>query len=102
MSATIAEMLTEIVMVSANCRKSCPVMPLMNADGKKTDVRTSEMPRMGAVSSFIAFSAAANGSSPAFDVVLDALHDDDGVVDDDADGEHQAEERQRVDAEPER
>lgn len=46
MSATIAEILTEIVMVRANCRNSCPVMPLMNAEGKKTDVRTSEIPRM--------------------------------------------------------
>ncbi len=40
-------------------------MPLMNADGKKTAVRTSDMPKIGAVSSFIACSLAANGSKPS-------------------------------------
>ena len=38
---------------------------------------------------------------PVLDVVLDRLDDDDGVVDDDADRQHQAEQRQRVDREPE-
>ena len=36
------------------------------------------------------------------DVVLDGLDDDDGVVHHDADGQHQAEERQVVQAEAER
>ena len=36
------------------------------------------------------------------DVMLDGLDDDDGVVDDQADGEHEAEERERVDREAER
>ena len=37
-----------------------------------------------------------------FDVALDVLHDDDRIVDDDTDGEHQPEQRQRVDREAER
>ena len=39
------------------------------------------------------------GDKPCFDVVLDRLDDDDGVVHDDADGQHQAEQRQVVQAE---
>ena len=36
---------------------------------------------------------------PLLDVMLDRLDDDDGVVDHEADGQHEAEERQRVDGE---
>ena len=39
---------------------------------------------------------------PLRDVPLDVLDDDDGVVDHDADGQHQPEQRQRVDREAER
>ena len=42
------------------------------------------------------------GLHALFDVVLDRLDHDDGVVDHQADGEHQAEERKRVDGEAER
>ncbi len=42
-----------------------------------------------------------NRGHALFDVVLDGFDDDDGVIDDQADGEHQAEERKRVDGEPE-
>ena len=38
---------------------------------------------------------------PVLDVVLDRLDDDDRVVDDEADRQHQAEQRQRVDREAE-
>jgi hypothetical protein len=38
---------------------------------------------------------------PLFDVVLDRFDDDDRVVDDESNREHQPEERQRVDGEPE-
>ena len=41
------------------------------------------------------------GRHPLLDVVLDRLDDDDRVVDDEADGQHEAEERQRVDREAE-
>ena len=41
------------------------------------------------------------GRKPMLDVMLDRFDDDDGVVDDQADGEHEAEERERVDGEAE-
>ena len=42
---------------------------------------------------------AASRRQPVLDVVLDGLDDDDGVIDHDADGQHQAEQRQVVQAE---
>ena len=45
---------------------------------------------------------ASRGIHPLFDVVLHRFHHDDGVIDHQADGQHQAEERERVDGEAER
>ena len=45
--------------------------------------------------------AASRGLRPGGDVALDVLDHDDGVVDDDADGEHEAEQRQVVEREAE-
>ena len=36
-----AEISVETAMVKANCRKNCPVMPRMNAQGTNTALRTS-------------------------------------------------------------
>ena len=55
----------------------------------------------GPDTSSIAFSVASRGGMPFFDVVLHRLDDDDRIVDDEADGEDEAEERQRVDREAE-
>ena len=49
--------------------------------------------------SFIALTVASFGDMPVLDVVHHRLDDDDRVVDDDADREHETEHRQRVDAE---
>ncbi len=38
---------------------------------------------------------------PVLDVMLDRFDDDDGIIDHETDGEHQAEERERVHGEPE-
>ena len=46
--------------------------------------------------------AASRGVMPERDVALDVLDHDDRVVDDDADGQHHAEQRQRVEGEAER
>ena len=46
--------------------------------------------------------AASRGASPVGDIALDVLDDDDGVVDHDADRQHQAEQRQIVEREAER
>jgi hypothetical protein len=42
------------------------------------------------------------GDIAVLDVMVDVLEHDDGVVDDEADGEHQSKQRQRVDGEAER
>ena len=52
----------------------------------------------GPVTSSIALCAASRGVMPVLDPVLDGLDDDDGVVHDDADGQHQPEQRQVVQA----
>ena len=56
-----------------------------------TDIRTSVMPRTGPVSSSIARAAASRPGIPCLDIPRDALDDDDRVVDDDADREHDGE-----------
>ena len=55
----------------------------------------------GPDTSSMAFSAASLRRQPFFDVVLHGLHHDDGVVHHQADGQHQAEQRERVDGEAE-
>ena len=47
-------------------------------------------------------SAALNGAHALLDVAVDVLHHDDGVVDDEADGEHERQQRQKVDRVAER
>ena len=37
-----------------------------------------------------------SGGKAVFDAAFDILHYDDGIIDDDADGEHEPEQRQRV------
>ena len=59
------------------------------------------MPMIGPDTSSIAFSVAVARVHAVFEVVHHRLDDDDGVVHDDADGEHQAEHRERVDREAE-
>ena len=86
-------------MVTANCWYIRPVMPGMNAVGMNTAAMIRAMATTGPDTSSIAFKAASRGDSPSLDVVLDGLHHDDRVVDDEADGQHEAEERQRVDRE---
>ena len=92
-------MIVEMAIVRANCRKNCPVMPLMKAHGTKTALRTSPTAITGPETCSMALIVASRGASPVLDVVLDRLDDHDGVVDHDADGQHQAEQRQVVEAE---
>ena len=55
------------------------------------------MAMTGPETSSIAFSVASFGRHPLLDVMLHGLDHHDGVVHHQADGQHQAEERQRVD-----
>ena len=100
-SALTADSSTEIAMVIANCWYSAPVMPPMKPTGTNTAVRMSAMAMTGPDTSSIALMVASFGLHAVLDVVHHRLHDDDRIVDDDADGEHQAEQRQHVDREAE-
>ena len=70
----------------------------MNAVGTNTATSTSAIAMIGPLTSSIALYVASRGDRPLLDVALDVLDHDDRVVDDDADRQHQAEQRQRVDA----
>ncbi len=78
-----------------------PVMPPMNAVGMNTAVSTSAMAISAAPTSFMVTRAASVGRQAFAQLALDVLDDDDRVVDHDADGEHQPEQRQHVDGEAE-
>ena len=66
-----------------------------------TAARISAMPMTGPDTSSIALQRRVPRAHPFFDVMLHRLDDDDRIVDDQADREHEAEERQRVDREAE-
>ncbi len=100
-SALKADSSTEIAIVSANCWYIRPVRPPRNATGMNTAERMSAMPTTAPDTSFIACCVASFGARPVLDVMHDGFDDDDRVVDDDADGEHEAEHRQRVHREAE-
>ena len=89
-------------MVTANWRKNCPEMPERKADGTNTAHSVSAMETSAPPTSSIVRCAASVGVMPARDVALDVLDHDDRVVDDDADRQHQAEQRQVVQRYPER
>ena len=92
---------TEIAMVSANCWYRRPVMPPMNATGMNTAARIRAIAITGPWTCLIAASVASRGDLPVFDVMLHGFDNDDRVIDDETDCEHQAEQRQRVHREAE-
>ena len=57
-------MIVEEAIVRANWRKNCPVMPLMNAQGMNTALRTRPTAITGAESWLIALMVASRGASP--------------------------------------
>ena len=59
-----AEMAVETAMVSANCRKNWPVIPLMNAVGTKTAPSTSATATTAPPTSSMAWRAASRGLMP--------------------------------------
>ena len=97
-----AEMTVETAMVSANCRKNWPVMPLMNAHGTNTALQHQADGDHRPGHLLHRLDGRLARRQAVLDVMLDRLDDDDGVVDHDADGQHQAEQRQVVQAEAER
>ena len=97
--ALMAEMTVETAIVTANWRKNWPVMPLMNAHGTNTAHSTRPTAMIGPVTSSIALMVAVRASRPLAIMPLDVFQHDDGVVHHDADGQHQAEQRDVVQAE---
>ena len=94
--ALTAEMSIDTEIVSANWRKNWPVMPPRKALGSSTELSTSVMARIGPVISFIALMVASRTGQALVQPALDVLQHDDGVVHDDADGQHQPEQGQVV------
>ena len=92
------EMTTAPASVKANSRNSVPVRPLREADRRvhrgKRDGHRDDRPDDLA---HAAESPPAMGFIALLDVAVDVLDHDDGVVDDEADGEHHGEQRQKVD-----
>ena len=94
-----AEITVETAIVRANWRKNWPVMPVMNAQGTNTALSTRPMAITGPETSLHRLDRRLARRQAVLDVMLDRLDDDDRVVDDDADRQHQAEQRQVVEAE---
>src|SRR6056297_932279 len=69
-SALIAEITIETETATANCWKSCPDIPGMNATGTKTDSSTSVVATTAPVISDIAAEAASAGDMPGFSSIL--------------------------------
>ena len=57
-------MIIDAEMVRANCRKNWPVIPPRKALGRKTELSTSVMARIGPVISFIALMVASRTGKP--------------------------------------
>ena len=101
--ALIAEMTVETAIVTANWRKNWPVMPLMKAHGTNTAHSTRATAMIGPGDLLHRLDASPSAASrPLAIMPLDVLQHDDGVVHHDADRQHQAEQRDVVQAEAER
>ena len=97
--ALMAEMIIDAEIVSANCRKNWPVMPGMNALGKNTRTK-HERDGDDRPGDFVhRLDRGRFGVEPVGDPPLDVFQHHDRVVDDDADRQHQAEQREVVQAE---
>ena len=101
-SETKQEITVEAAIVTANWRKNWPEMPVMKAEGTNTAHSASAIAISAPPTSSMVRCAASRGVMPGAQVALDVLHHDDRVVDDDADRQHQAEQRQIVEREAER
>ena len=73
----------------------------MNTDGTNTAHSTSAMAISAEPTSFMLLIRRFARRQPVGDIALDVLDDDDGVVDHDADRQHQPEQRQVVEREAE-
>ncbi len=85
------EMTVEAAIVTANWRKNNPDMPDRKADGTNTAHRVSAIEISAPpTSSIVLWRVASGGDIPGSDFALDVLDDDDRVIDNNPDGQHQA------------
>ena len=91
-SALMAEITIATEIVTANCRNSTPERPGMKATGTKTESSTSVMAMIGAgdLAHRLLGGLGRRQARVLLHHPLDVLDHDDGVVHDDADGEHHA------------
>ena len=83
-------------MVTANWRKNCPEMPDRKADGTNTAHKRQRDGDQRAAHFVHRSMGRLLRRHAGGDVALDVLDHDDRVIDDDADRQHQAEQRQVV------
>ena len=79
-----------------------PVRPGRNAAGKNTDISTSVMPMIGAEQLVHGADRRVMAAHALLDIMGGAFDDDDGVIDHDADRQHDREQRREIHAEAER
>ena len=95
-NALIVLISTAAEIVNANCLNNWPVIPLMKAVGTKTASNTSVVAMTGPVISRMAVMAAFLGLQSFGDVPGGAFHNHDRIIDDDADRQYDAKQRQHV------
>ena len=96
--ASSSEASSETVMVMASARKKLPVTPATEMRGRKTTMGVMVEPMRGAVISCSALRMASTAAFAGVAVKDDVFDDDDGVVDDQADGGGEAAQGHEVEA----
>ena len=86
-------------MVRPNWRKNCPTMPLMKATGTKTATMVSVVARTLRLISLRALERGGARIFAALEVLGDVLAHDDRVVDEQTDGQAEAQQRHHVERE---
>jgi len=85
-----AEISVEIAIVMANCRKNWPTIPEMKAHGMNTAVKTRPTATTGTGNMLHVTNGRVARQQPLFVYgVRPAFDNNDGIVDDDPDGQHQ-------------
>jgi hypothetical protein len=95
-SAISAEKATADPSAMPSSEKRRPVEPSRNTIGTKTAMSTAVVARTAKATCCVPRRAASSGRFSFVDAALHVLEHDDGVVDDEADGEHQGQEREQV------
>ena len=101
-SAMMPDTTTAPASVKANSRNSAPVRPGDEADRRIHRRQRDRHGDDGHGDLARALERRIEGLHALLDVAVDVLHHDDGVVDDEADGQHQRQQRQQVDGIAER